>query len=77
MKKLLLTFLSFVLYFNSFSSAYAAGLNGWSLSNPIAQGASTLYQGAKNAIINGKNVAKTSTALITPAAADVAKVCCC
>lgn len=74
MKKLLLTFLSFVLYFNSFSSAYAAGLNGWSLSNPIAQGASTLYQGAKNAIINGKNVAKTSTALITPAAADVAKV---
>lgn len=74
MKKLLLTFLSFVLYFNSFSSAYAAGLGGWSLSNPIAQGASTLYQGAKNVMINGKNVAKTSTALITPAAADVAKV---
>ncbi|MEG2359074.1 virulence factor TspB C-terminal domain-related protein [Acinetobacter sp.] len=64
----------FTIYFNSITLANAAGLNGWSLSNPVAKGASTLYQGAKNAIINGKNVAKTSTALITPAAADVAKV---
>jgi len=54
--------------------ANAASIGGWSLSNPVAQGASTLYEGLKNAIINGKNVAKTSTALITPAAADVAKV---
>lgn len=56
------------------NNANAASIGGWSLSNPVAKGASTLYQGAKNAIINGKNVAKTSTALITPAAADVAKV---
>jgi len=54
--------------------AHAAGMNGWALSNPLAQGASTLYQGAKNVIINGKNVAKTSTALITPNATQVAKL---
>ena len=56
------------------NSANAASLGGWSLSNPIAQGASTLYQGAKTAMINGANVAKTSTALITPVAKDVSKV---
>lgn len=52
----------------------AGGLGGWTLSNPIAQGASTLYTGMKNVMINGKNVAKTSTALITPTATQVAKL---
>lgn len=74
-KKYCTVFLAFIMYFNVFSQAHAAsGLGGWSLSNPIAQGASTLYTGMKNALINGKNVVKTSTALITPNASQVAKV---
>lgn len=56
------------------NQALAAGLGGWTMSNPVAQGASVLYDGAKNVLINGKNVAKTSTALITPTATQVAKV---
>lgn len=56
------------------NQALAAGLGGWTMSNPVAQGASVLYNGAKNVIINGKNVAKTSTALVTPVAKDVAKL---
>ena len=56
------------------NQALAAGLGGWTMSNPVAQGASVLYNGAKNVLINGKNVAKTSTALITPTATQVAKV---
>lgn len=67
-------FICFTIYFNSFTSAHAAGLNGWTLQNPIAKGASVAYEGVKNVIINGKNVAKTSTALITPTATQVAKV---
>lgn len=76
-KKFHVIVLSFVLAISNvifINQANAASIGGWSLSNPVAKGASTLYQGAKNAIINGKNVAKTSTALITPAAADVAKL---
>lgn len=56
------------------NQALAAGLNGWTLQNPIAKGASVAYEGVKNVIINGKNVAKTSTALITPNATQVAKL---
>lgn len=56
------------------NQALAAGLGGWTMSNPVAQGASVLYNGAKNVLINGKNVAKTSTALIRPTATQVAKV---
>lgn len=55
-------------------NARAAGLNGWTLQNPIVKGASVAYDGVKNVIINGKNVAKTSTALITPTASQVAKL---
>lgn len=56
------------------NNANATGLNGWTLQNPIAKGASVAYEGVKNVIINGKNVAKTSSALITPVAKDVSKV---
>ena len=73
LKQIFSVFLIFTLYLNSIT-AHASGLNGWTLSNPIAQGASVLYNGAKNVIINGKNVAKTSTALVTPVAKDVAKL---
>lgn len=65
----------FLLVLSFLNPAYASNaLGGWSLSNPVAQGASVLYNGAKNVIINGANVAKTSTALITPTATGVAKV---
>ena len=53
---------------------FAATIGGWTLSNPVARGASMLYQGAKNVVINGANVAKTSTALITPTASQVAEL---
>ena len=65
----------FLLVLSFLNPAYASNaLGGWSMSNPVAQGASVLYNGAKNVIINGANVAKTSTALITPTATTVAKV---
>lgn len=74
MKKLLTIFFTFTLYFNLVTQANASGVGGWSLSNPVAQGASTLYDATKNVMINGKNVVKTSTALITPTATSVAKL---
>jgi len=73
MKKFLVFLLSLTICLTP-TLVFASGLNGWSLSNPVSQGASTLYQGAKNVLINGKNVAKTSTALITPTATQVAKL---
>lgn len=52
----------------------SANLGGWSLGNPIAQGASAVVNGTKTAIINGASVIKNSTAKITPPASSVAKV---
>jgi hypothetical protein len=43
------------------------------MGNPIAQGASTIYEGSKNVIINGADYVKKGTAKITPTAANVAK----
>lgn len=71
---ILILFIAITPNFIFMNSANAASVGGWSMSNPVAQGASVLYNGAKNVIINGKNVAKTSTALITPTATGVAKV---
>jgi hypothetical protein len=73
-KTLLVFILSFSLYFNGFSQAYAAALGGWSMGNPIAQGASTVYQGTKQVIIDGKDYIKKGTAIVTPTATGVAKV---
>jgi hypothetical protein len=56
------------------SSANAANVGGWSLGNPIAQGASAVVNATKTAVINGANVIKNSTAKITPPASQVAKV---
>lgn len=56
------------------SSANAANVGGWTLANPIAQGASAIVNGTKTAVINGANVIKNSTAKITPPASSVAKV---
>lgn len=75
MKKFLTVLLTFTLYFNLFTTAHAsANLGGWSLGNPIAQGASAVVNGTKTAIINGASVIKNSTAKITPPASSVAKV---
>ena len=53
---------------------FAANIGGWTLGNPIAQGASAIVNGTKTAVINGANVIKNSTAKITPPASGVAKV---
>lgn len=54
--------------------SFAANIGGWTLGNPIAQGASAIVNGTKTAVINGANVIKNSTAKITPTATGVAKV---
>lgn len=53
--------------------AFASSVGGWTMGNPIAQGASTIYEGSKNVIINGADYVKNGTAKITPTAANVAK----
>lgn len=75
LKRLFSLLLMFSLYFNAFSSAHASTLSGssWSLSNPISNGASVVYQGTRNAVINGANKVITGAATIAPVAADVAK----
>lgn len=55
-------------------NAANAAVGGWSMSNPIAQGASTVYNGTKQVIIDGKDYIKKGTAKITPPASGVAKV---
>lgn len=74
MKKFLTVFFAFTLYFNLISQANAVNVGGWTLGNPIAQGASAIVNGTKTAVINGANVIKNSTAKITPPASAVAKV---
>lgn len=54
--------------------ANAANVGGWNLSNPIAQGASTVYDATKNVLINGKKFIKESSVKITPTASQVSKV---
>lgn len=54
--------------------ANAANVGGWNLSNPVAQGASTVYDATKNVLINGKDFVKKSTVKITPTASQVSKV---
>lgn len=53
---------------------FASSVGSWSMGNPIAQGASTIYEGSKNVIINGADYVKKGTAKITPPASGVAKV---
>ena len=55
------------------SSANAA-VGGWDLKNPVAQGASTVFDATKNVLINGKKYIKESSVKITPTASQVAKV---
>lgn len=68
--------LSFVIAFSPvlLISNANASVGGWAMSNPVAQGASTVYNGAKNVLINGKDYIKKGTAIITPNASQVANV---
>jgi hypothetical protein len=53
---------------------FAANLGGWTLGGGVALGASTVYSGTKNVIINGADYIKTGTAKITPPVSAVSKV---
>lgn len=74
MKKFLVFLLSLTICLTPSLTFAGLSSSGWMLQNPIVKGASVAYEGVKNVIINGKNVAKKSTALITPTATQVAKV---
>lgn len=58
-------FISLLLIFSS-TLSNATTVGAWTLSNPMAVGASILYDGSKGAV--------TSSILITPNASQVAKV---
>lgn len=53
---------------------FAANVGGWTLGGGVAQGASTVYEGTKKVIIDGKDYIKKGTAKITPPASSVSKV---
>lgn len=77
MKTIIKIYISLALIFSPIyliNSANAATVGGWSMSNPVAQGASTAYNGAKNVLINGKDFVKKGVATVTPTATNVAKV---
>lgn len=69
-KQIVVFFLALSLFIRP---TFAANVGGWTMGNPIAQGASTIYEGSKNVIINGADYVKNGTAKITPTAANVAK----
>ncbi|MCU4497757.1 hypothetical protein KTI55_14530 [Acinetobacter ursingii] len=56
-----------------FNAARAAGLGGWSLGGGVAQGASIVYNGSKQIILNGASKIATGVAKITPPPSSVAK----
>ncbi|ENU97248.1 hypothetical protein F970_00014 [Acinetobacter sp. CIP 102082] len=74
LKQIFSVFLIFTLYFNSFNSAYAGAFGSWTITNSVAQGASTILTGSKEVILNGAKKIATGTAKITPTAAQVSKV---
>ena len=74
LKQIFSVFLIFTLYFNSFSVAHASTFGGWSIGGLVANGASSIVNGTKQVIIDGKNYIKKGTATITPTASQVSKV---
>ena len=56
------------------NSANAATVGGWSIGGLVADGASSIVNGTKQVIIDGKNYIKKGTAKITPTASQVSKV---
>lgn len=53
--------------------ANTSALGGWEIVNKSMEGATRVYNGAKNSIVNGASFAKTSVAKYKPTAAQVAK----
>ena len=77
MKTIIKIFLSFAIAISPIfliNSANAATVGGWSISELIADGASTIAKGTKQVIIDGKEYIKKGTAKITPTASQVSKV---
>ncbi len=74
MKKILVLLLCFNIVLAPTYAFANTSLGGWSITQQIAQGASTVLNATKTSIINGASVVKTSTAKITPKASQVAKV---
>ena len=74
-KTFLRQIISILLVYSLFftNTANASSVGGWTMGNPIAQGASTIYEGSKNVIINGADYVKKGAATITPSASNVAK----
>lgn len=56
------------------ANATTVGAEGWSVSKRIVNGATTIYDGAKNVVLNGKNYTSKGVASITPAATQVSKM---
>lgn len=74
-KKFITLLLIFSIHMLPFNLSHASTpLGGWTITEQIAQGASTAIKATKTALINGASVVKTSTAKITPNASQVAKV---
>lgn len=70
----LILFIAITPNFIFINTAYAnTGLNGWTITDRAMEGATRVYNGAKNAVINGANVAKTSLARIQPTTDIVSK----
>lgn len=74
MKKILVLLLCFNIVLAPSYAFANSSLGGWTITNQIAQGASTIINATKSGIENGVNIVKTSTAKITPNATQVAKV---
>lgn len=72
-KKFITLLLIFSVYMMPFNTQ-AAGFGAWTITNTVAQGASTILTGSKEVILNGAKKIATGTAKITPTAAQVSKV---
>lgn len=72
-KKFITLLLIFSIHMMPFNTQ-AAGFGAWSITNTVAQGASTILTGSKEVILNGAKKIATGTATITPTAAQVSKV---
>lgn len=73
LRKIISILLVYSLFFTN--TAHAANVGGWNIGGlGVAQGASVIYEGTKQVIIDGKDYIKKGTAKITPPASAVAKV---
>lgn len=74
MKKILVLLLCFNIVLAPTYAFANTLLGGWTITQQIAQGASTILTGSKEVILNGAKKIATGTAKITPTASQVSKV---